>query len=104
MTLFLKGISDMLRQQYRDRLFAVSKESVVEVAKTLVYTINSTPVYMHTYIATYIMIHSYALRMSIYMCRYLEENKSGMSSAVIGPENSNLTAEEGWIIHSSNLQ
>ena len=40
----------------------------------------------------------------MYMYRYLEENKNLMSSAVIGPENSHLTAENGWTIHSSNLQ
>jgi len=36
LTLFLKGISDIIQQQHRDRLFAVTKESVVDVAKQLV--------------------------------------------------------------------
>ena len=45
--------------------------------------------------------------MNMYMYtlyRYLGENKNVMSSAVIGPEDPNLTAENGWTIHSSNLQ
>ena len=39
-----------------------------------------------------------------YMCRYLKESKNVMSSAVIGPENSSLTVDNGWTIHSSDLQ
>jgi len=36
--LFLQGISDELRQQHRDQLFAVTKKSVIGVAAKLVIT------------------------------------------------------------------
>ena len=42
--------------------------------------------------------------MYVYMYRYLGAHKNQMCSAVVGPENRNLSAENGWTVYSSNLK